>query len=341
MQQGDCELQALNTLRLRAWAPEVRRIADLDALRAALRTARLRGLPVIPLGQGSNVVLCGQLNALVLKLEIRGKTVLSEDGEHVCLRVAGGEDWHSLVVWSLARGYYGLENLALIPGTVGAAPIQNIGAYGRELAPFVSAVHALNCADGSELVLSREDCQFGYRDSVFKHRLRDTVVITHLDLRLPRRDVPDCSYPGLQQQLAQQSAADPITASAVFDAVVALRRAKLPDPAQQPNAGSFFKNPLVSQPRAAQLQQAFPALPVYPVEGGAKLSAAWLIEHGGWKGTRREGVGVHPGHALVLVNYGADDGAQLLRLARDIQAAVADRFDIALEIEPRVYGAVA
>ncbi|WP_197911774.1 UDP-N-acetylmuramate dehydrogenase [Kineobactrum salinum] len=338
MTRGDCELQALNTLHLRARARGLQRVADLDTLRAALRSAGALGLPVIPLGQGSNVVLCEQLEALVLKLEMRGKTVLSEDSEQVCLRVAAGEDWHGLVVWCLDQGYYGLENLALIPGTVGAAPIQNIGAYGRELAPFVSAVHALRCADGSELLLSREDCEFGYRDSVFKHRLRDAVVITHLDLQLPRRDLPDCSYPGLQQQLVQQSGAGPATARAVFDAVVALRRAKLPDPAREHNAGSFFKNPMVDRARAEQMRRDFPALPVYPVEGAAKLSAAWLIEQAGWKGVRRDGVGVHPGHALVLVNYGADDGDRLLQLARDIQSSVAARFAIELEIEPRVYG---
>lgn len=331
-------LQAFNTLHLQAQAPALCIITSLNQLREALADARALGLPVLPLGQGSNVVLCGDVVAMILKIELYGRTVLSVDEETVTVRVAAGEDWHQLVLWSLAQGYYGLENLALIPGTVGAAPIQNIGAYGRELAPFVTAVHALRCSDGEVLTLSREHCAFGYRDSVFKHALRDTVVITHVDLRLSRQPRLETGYPGLQAELERAGVEQP-TPLTVCDAVVALRRAKLPDPALEPNAGSFFKNPVLSRSTAEALHAVYPQMPLYPQgPGKAKLSAAWLIEQTGWKGVRMNGVGIHPGHALVLVNYGGDNGGALLALARDVRAAVANRFDIVLEIEPRVYG---
>lgn len=332
-------LQMLNTLRLQSQVPFLHRITSLNQLRDALAHARALDLPVLPLGHGSNVVLCGDMQAMVLKIELCGRTVLSTDTEAVTLRVAAGEDWHQLVLWSLAQGYYGLENLALIPGTVGAAPIQNIGAYGRELAPFVVAVRALRCSDSEMITLSREDCAFGYRDSIFKHALRDAVVITHVDLRLPRQPALEISYPGLQAELARSCYEQAPTPQTVCDAVVALRRAKLPNPALEPNAGSFFKNPVVARGKAEALRARYPYMPLYPLDTDtAKLAAAWLIEEAGWKGVRQHDVGVHPGHALVLVNYGADNGAVLLALARDIQAAVAGRFDIALEIEPRLYG---
>lgn len=334
-------LQALNTLALQAQATALARIGDEAALGAALQWARAEGLPVMPLGEGSNIVLAADLEALVLKMETRGIHLLEESSERVVLRVAAGENWHALVQWTLQRGYYGLENLALIPGTVGAAPIQNIGAYGVELAAFVRAVHGLGSATHEAISLSCSDCEFAYRDSIFKHSLRDRVIITAVDIELSRTACMKVDYPALALEL------DPIAAAAltpqdVFDAVVRIRSSKLPDPARVPNAGSFFKNPVLSSEVADELASQFPELPQYPQpDGGVKLPAAWLIDHCGWKGFRRDGLGVHPEHALVLVNYGSDSGAQLLALAADVAASVQDSFDIELEIEPRVYGAAA
>jgi len=331
-----------NTLGLKATPSALRSVTSLDELAQALHWARARQLSVLPLGEGSNIVLLPRIDALVLELGLKGRELLQRDANAVLLRVAAGENWHALVAWTLSQGYCGLENLALIPGTVGAAPVQNIGAYGRELAPFVEAVHALHCADASPLRLSQADCRFGYRDSVFKQALRDQLVITHVDLRLPLRASAEFSYPGLREALAQRGAAGPPSPQAVFDAVVALRQAKLPDPAQEPNVGSFFKNPLLLQAEAEALQRAYPELPVYPAASGqCKLAAAWLIERAGWKGVRRGAVGVHPGHALVLVNYGADSGCEVLALAAEIQASVQAQFGVLLELEPRVYGAAA
>ncbi|RLQ23084.1 UDP-N-acetylmuramate dehydrogenase [Seongchinamella sediminis] len=331
-------LRARNTLHLESHAKALVEVSSGAQLSAALDWARAEGLPVLPLGSGSNVVLAGDIDALVVCQRGSAIDVLSEQGDSVMLRVAAGHDWHALVEQSLARGYYGLENLALIPGTVGAAPIQNIGAYGVELERFVAAVHAVETASGRALTLSAGDCGFAYRDSVFKRELRDKLVITAVDLRLSRRPAPELAYPALRSELERAGIRDPGPED-VFRAVVAVRSRRLPDPAREPNVGSFFKNPVVAAAVAAALQEQYPDMPLYPqADGGAKVPAAWLIERAGWKGRRRGGVGVHPGHALVLVNYGSDAGADILALAEEIRAAVASRFTIALEPEPRIYG---
>jgi len=334
----DEPLKPCNTLALQARARLLVRADRERDLHEALALADREGRAVVPLGEGSNVVLAGDLDALVLRVNTRGIIVLDEDAQRVLLRVAAGEPWHRFVDWTLARGYSGLENLALIPGTVGAAPVQNIGAYGVELAGCLRSVHALSIADGAAVCLAAAECAFGYRDSVFKGRLKDRLVITAVDLELSRIPRLHTGYPALAQALAGRDSAS-LTPRDVFDAVVAIRRSRLPDPAREPNAGSFFKNPVVDAARAAALARDHPALPAYPQpEGGVKLAAAWLIEQCGWRGYRADGVGVHLGHALVLVNYGSDSGRELLQLAGEIAASVQARFGVALEIEPRVYG---
>jgi len=294
-------------------------------------------MAVIPLGEGSNVVVAGDLQAMVLRQRTPGIRLLEDHGSNVVLRVGAGENWHALVQWTLRQGLFGLENLALIPGTVGAAPIQNIGAYGVELAPFVAAVHAVGIDDGEALTLSRLECTFGYRDSIFKRELRERVVITAVDLCLGRTPALNIDYPALSAALAGRDVAA-LTPHDVFEAVVNIRRARLPDPAAEPNVGSFFKNPVIAAEQAGDLAHRFPDIPLFPLaEGGFKTSAAWLIDYCGWKGRRRGGVGVHPGHALVLVNYGSDSGVELLSLAAEIADSVERTFAVALEIEPRIY----
>ena len=338
--QGEA-LQPYNTLALAARARALLRVADQGQLLEALAWAAGRAMTVIPLGEGSNVVVAGDLDALVLRLDTRGIELLEDDGDSVLLRVAAGENWHQLVQWSLEQGFFGLENLALIPGTAGAAPIQNIGAYGVELAPFVHQVHCVTIAGGSSRTIAGSACQFGYRDSIFKHGLQDQLVITAVDLQLSRRPRVQADYPALARALEQGGCTE-ATPREVFDAVVDIRRSKLPDPARVHNAGSFFKNPVLPVQRAQALARQFPALPLYPQpDETVKLPAAWLIDFCGWKGHRDGGLGVHPEHALVLVNYGNDNGADLLSLARAIADSVLDTFDIALEIEPRIYGGAA
>jgi len=331
-------LRRHNTLALPACASHFARIDSAGDLLEALEWADVRQLPVIPLGQGSNVVLANDLQALVLRIATQGREVLDRNDSRVQLRVQAGEDWHALVSWTLEQGYFGLENLALIPGTVGAAPIQNIGAYGVELDTLVVAVHALDRVTGEALVLDREACQFAYRDSAFKGDLRDQLVITAVDFSLSRRCTVQLGYPALAEHLQEKGVQD-IDAKAVFDAVVELRRSRLPDPGVAPNAGSFFKNPLITANVADELRERYPDLPCYPQESGAvKLPAAWMIQACGWKGRREGEVGVHPGHALVLVNHGAASGQQLLQFAGRVADSVRDKFGVELEIEPRVYG---
>lgn len=331
-------LQDLNTLSLEGCARALTRVRSGRELRTALDWAKVEGLAVVPLGEGSNVVIAGDVDALVIRMETRGITVLDDSRAQLQLRVAAGENWHSLVAWTIGRGFYGLENLALIPGTVGAAPIQNIGAYGVELAGFVQRVHCISVDSGEPQVLDAAACRFGYRDSVFKQALRDSLVITEVDFQLSHQPAVQVEYPVLSRWLEERGIVTP-TPQSVFEAVVDIRRSKLPDPRQVPNAGSFFKNPVVTGERARALSHRFPDLPQYPqADGSIKLPAAWLIDYCGWKGHCKGGLGVHPQHALVIVNYGSNSGKALLALAADVAASVLDSFDIELEIEPRIYG---
>ncbi len=332
-------LRPYNTLAMQARAEALVSVSSDDELLAALEWARTQQLPVLVLGEGSNVVFAGDINGLVVRQESRGIHVLESEASHVSLRVGAGENWHELVQWTLNRGYYGLQNLALIPGTVGAAPIQNIGAYGVELQSALLHVHAKRIADNQHVTLDHAACAFGYRDSIFKHDLKDQLAITAIDLQLSLRPDVTITYPALANFFQENPVIQP-TPQTVFDAVVRIRRSKLPDPTREPNAGSFFKNPVVEEQIAKKLRHKYPEIPNYSqLDGSQKLSAAWLIDHCGWKGFRRDNLGVHWQHALVLVNYGNNCGQQLLTLANDIAASVYGKFGVHLEIEPAVYGA--
>lgn len=334
-------LQGYNTLSLEGRANALVRVCTKTELLAALQWAAERDLTVIPLGEGSNVVIAADLDAMVVRTDMQGIEIIEDRGDAVVVRVAAGENWHGFVQWSLEQGYYGLENLALIPGTVGAAPVQNIGAYGVELASFVQMVHCLPLNGGDPLSLPGVGCEFGYRDSIFKQALQDQFVITAVDLQLSRLARVETSYPALANALQTRGIETP-TPRSVFDTVVDIRRSKLPDPSRVSNAGSFFKNPVVTEERARALIGDFPALPAYPQsDSRIKLPAAWLIDYCGWKGVRRNGLGIHPDHALVIVNYGNNNGAALLSLAEEVAASVFETFGLRLEIEPRVYGASA
>jgi len=334
VEQG-ADLQPYNTLALSATATTLVHAENVQDVREAISLARMKDLPLIPLGGGSNVVLAGDLDVVVLRMALIGVSELSRNATSVLLRVGAGEGWHDFVSWCLDHEFYGLENLALIPGTVGAAPIQNIGAYGVELEQFVEAVNVIDLTSAEARRLNREACEFGYRDSVFKRELRDRVVITSVDLRLSLQPTLNLDYPSLRNYLNVEG--ETATPRSVFDAVVAIRQARLPDPAELPNAGSFFKNPIVGQASGAYLRTRYSQLPVFPQpDGRMKLSAAWMIEHCGWKGLERDGVGVAANHSLVLVNHGSDNGTAVLALAQDIRESVRNVFGYELEIEPRV-----
>ena len=323
-------LAARNTLRVAVEAAHLAEVDDPDALPRVLALPAARD-GVLVLGEGSNVLLTRDVPGLVL--HVRHDAVEPLANGHV--RVGAGANWHAFVRWSLAQGFAGLENLALIPGTVGAAPIQNIGAYGTELAEFVHGVRAYDRTRRAWTVLAAADCAFGYRDSVFK-REPDRFVVAAVEFLLPRTRPLRLDYAGVREELAAMGVTAP-TPTDVADAVERLRRRKLPDPAKLGNAGSFFKNPVVSDVRARSLLSQNDALPHWPAgDGRVKLSAAWLIERVGLKGVRDGDAGIAEGHALVLVNYGHATGDALWALARRVQRAVLTEFGILLEPEPRV-----
>ncbi|MDP5055178.1 MAG: UDP-N-acetylmuramate dehydrogenase [Congregibacter sp.] len=323
-----------NTLALPCVARKLFWVSGPDDVLAALEWSASEGLPLMPLGEGSNVVLPTVLEAGVLKVADRSMTVLEDRGPALTLRVGAGKPWHDLVSDTLDLGYFGLENLALIPGLVGAAPVQNIGAYGVECDKFVLAVHGIDLVHGQPRTLSNAECEFAYRDSVFKSALRDRFLISAVDFRLSRTPNLNIDYPALSARVKDHA----VTPRAVFDAVVALRQERLPNPSITPNAGSFFKNPLLSTGKLHDLQRIAPEVPVYPVsETQCKVSAAWLIERAGLRGYRQRGAAVSEQHALVLVTHSGAVQNDVLDLANHVQSVVRERFAVSLEAEPRIY----
>ena len=290
--------------------------------------------PKFILGGGSNIVLTRDVEAVVVKVEIGGRRLLREEADAWIVEAGAGEPWHALVAWTLEQGWPGLENLALIPGSVGAAPVQNIGAYGVELADRFHSLDAVDLVTGRSVTLDAAMCRFGYRDSVFKQALAGKSVITRVRLRLPRPWQPVLGYLDLERKMSETGNARP-DARTVFDWVCAIRRAKLPDPAVIGNAGSFFKNPVVSPEQCRDIIGRDPEIVHYPMpDGSVKLAAGWLIDACGWKGKSVGRAGVYEKQALVLVNRGGASGAEVVTLARAIQESVYGRFGIRLEPEP-------
>jgi len=333
----DAPLDHLNTFGVRARARWLARVDSIESLPALFADPRIQGLPLLVLGDGSNVLLTRDWPGLVLTI---GAAKLSHsqepDGSHR-VRAEAGLKWNALVEWTLDHGIGGLENLVSIPGRVGAAPIQNIGAYGVELDRFVDAVEVWDRESGRHLRLPRAECGFRYRDSRFKSDAgRDRYIVTALDLVFPARPLLHLDYPGVREELAAMGIDEP-TPRDVARAIAAIRSRKLPDPSVLGNAGSFFKNPIVARERAAEVAVRHPSMPIFSAGPGlAKLSAAWLIEAAGMKGYREGDAGVSEQHALVLVNYGRAIGTELWRVAVRVIAAVRDRFGIELEPEPRI-----
>jgi len=331
---ASADLRALNTFGLPARAARLVRLDDPAQIAALARQPDWHAMPRLVLGGGSNIVLTGDFAGIVLKVAIAGRALVGEDEAAWYVRAGAGEDWHAFVCWTLAQGWPGLENLSLIPGTVGAAPIQNIGAYGLELGERLHSVDAVSLDDGAPRRFTAAQCGFGYRDSVFKHAAAGRWLITAVTFRLPRRWQPVTAYAELARELAAR-AIDAPTPHDIAAAVIAIRRRKLPDPACIGNAGSFFKNPLVDAATLERLLARHPDLPHYPQpDGRHKLAAGWLIERCGWKGRDLGPVGCFERQALVLVNRGGASGADVLRLARAIEDDVFGRFGVRLAPEP-------
>ncbi|WP_340202893.1 UDP-N-acetylmuramate dehydrogenase [Ascidiimonas sp. W6] len=289
------------------------------------------------LGGGSNMLLTSDVDALVIHLELHGKEVVCQDDTHVLIKAYAGENWHEFVLWTLAQDYGGLENLSLIPGSVGAAPIQNIGAYGVELKDTFVSCEAMEIANGKIHTFSKEACQFSYRDSIFKKSHKGAFVITSVTFRLSnKKHLVNTSYGAIEKELDDQKIKNP-TIKQVSEAVIAIRRSKLPNPSEIGNSGSFFKNPVISLAAFEQLKNKYPEIPSYKVsEEAIKVPAGWLIEQCGFKGKRYGDAGVHHKQALVLVNYANASGKEILALAKQIQQKVLETFQINIETEVNI-----
>ncbi|MBZ2206911.1 UDP-N-acetylmuramate dehydrogenase [Massilia soli] len=332
--EHDFPLKSLNTFGLAATARRYLRVSGAAELAAVMADAQLASMPRLLLGGGSNLLLTRDFDGLVLHMSGAGKDIVGETASHVLVRGAAGENWHGFVQYTLEQGLGGLENMSLIPGTVGAAPIQNIGAYGAEIKDVFHSLTVFDMASGMVRTMDAAACRFGYRDSVFKHADGQGLAIIDVTFALPRAWQPNLRYAELAQALLEAGVERP-TPQQVSDTVVAIRRRKLPDPAVIGNAGSFFKNPVVTREQCAQLLAQFPALVHHAQpDGSEKLAAGWLIDQCGWKGRNLGAAGVYPKQALVLVNNGGASGAEVLALARAIQADVHARYGVMLDPEP-------
>jgi UDP-N-acetylmuramate dehydrogenase len=324
-------LKALNTFGIDVTARWLGRFGSADELGEAVDW--VGGRPMVVLGGGSNVLFRGNIAGVVLLNGIEGIELIDEDEDYVYVRAGAGENWDGLVQYCIGRNWAGLENLSLIPGNVGAAPMQNIGAYGVELRDVFLELEAWSLAERKVRTFTLSDCEFGYRDSVFKRRLKGQFVILKVVLRLRKVPIFHTSYGALREELGDRK----LSIRAISEAVIRIRRSKLPDPAEIGNAGSFFKNPTVPAGRFEKLKGKFPEMVAYPAEGGNfKLAAGWLIEQCSWKGVRRGDAGVHARQALVLVNYGNATGEEIYALSEAVLQSVQDRFGVTLEREVNI-----
>lgn len=330
---NNASLKTLNTFGVNASAKYLSHIRNLQDIEALFEWKEKNDLPNLILGGGSNFLFKNDYEGLVAKIDLLGKDIEGEDDDAVYVSAAGGENWHDFVLWTIEQGFAGLENLSLIPGCVGAAPIQNIGAYGVEIADTFHSLQTVNLENGDIQEYYKALCHFGYRESFFKSQTLDKLLITSVTFRLPKKPIWKIEYAGLNDELKDQE----LSSKIISQAVIRQRQSKLPDPAVIGNAGSFFKNPVMSSSQWMGLKANYASIPGFTQTNGAmKTSAGWLIDQAGWKGFRAGDAGVSDKHALVLVNHANATGAELWQLAEDIMVSVEDKFGIRLEPEPRV-----
>ncbi|NUY80997.1 UDP-N-acetylmuramate dehydrogenase [Flavobacterium sp. MAH-1] len=331
----DFSLKNFNTFGIDAKARQFVAVHSLDDLKTVLEEHRLENKFI--LGGGSNMLLTKDIDALVIHVDLKGKKVLGEDGNHVLVESQAGESWHGFVLWAISQNYGGLENMSLIPGNVGTTPIQNIGAYGAEIKDTFVSCDAMNIETQQMRTFTKDECEFGYRESIFKNAEKNKYIITSVVFRLTKDTHKiNTGYGDIIKQLAANSIENP-TIKDVSDAVIAIRQSKLPDPKELGNSGSFFKNPIVPKSVYEQAKANYPEMPHYVVsETEVKVPAGWLIEQAGFKGKRFGDAGVHKNQALVLVNYGNATGAEILNVAKMVQGAVFEKFGIAIEAEVNV-----
>jgi UDP-N-acetylmuramate dehydrogenase len=326
-------LKPYNTFGIDAKAKYFVIFKSLEELKQILQNPKFRNEKKLFLGGGSNILLMNDFDGLVLKNEIKGIETVSENNEAAILKVGGGENWHSFVLECMERNLSGIENMSLIPGTVGAAPMQNIGAYGVEIKDVFVELEALNLATLEVEIFDKVKCSFGYRESFFKHQGKGNYVILNVSFVLSKKHVFNVSY-GAINDILQQMGVTELSAKAISEAVIAIRKSKLPDPADIGNSGSFFKNPEIDKTLYENLKQEFPTIPSYTIdEQTVKVPAGWLIEQAGWKGKRIGEIGVHTKQALVLVNYGGGKGQEIANLAKEIQDSIYQKFGITITPE--------
>lgn len=330
------DLSSFNTLQISAQASSFLSVTSVGQLEKICIQEEFNDAFVFVLGGGSNVLFADDFDGLVLHVSIMGKEVVKEDDNHVWLKVGAGENWHKTVLHCVEQGWGGIENLSLIPGTVGAAPIQNIGAYGVELEEVFHSLEAVQLETGERKTFNKTDCQFGYRDSIFKNKLKDRYVVANVTLKLDKHHTLNTSYGAIQQKLEEKSIEEP-TIKDISDIVIEIRNSKLPNPKDLGNAGSFFKNPIVSRQKFKQLKRGYKDIPGYELNDiEVKVPAGWLIEQAGWKGKVVGNAGTYKQQALVIVNHGGATGEEILELARQIQLSVDEEFDISLVPEVNI-----
>jgi UDP-N-acetylmuramate dehydrogenase len=334
--RNNYNLQPLNTLSVPSIAEYFIDITNESLLLDALVFSRDNNYPLTILGGGSNVLLPEYINGLVIKISTRGHSILFENNSELIVRFDAGENWHDIVLWSAENNLYGIENLALIPGTIGAAPIQNIGAYGVELQRCLESVEGFYFSSNIRFSLSNEECFFAYRDSVFKNVLRDKVIITHVTLKLSKVPQLAIDYPALKEQLIKdKNTLESLTSLDVANAVISIRQQKLPNPSQIPNVGSFFKNPIIDKKRYQKISHQYPAVVAYPMANNCyKLAAAWLIDQAGWRGKMVDNICMHENQALVLTNPNGCSTKEVLLFVDKVSESIKKKFGVTLEIEP-------
>lgn len=330
--QQNISLKPYNTFGINVFAQYFASFTTVDELAELLSPINHQPSTLI-LGGGSNVLFTKNFEGLVLKNELTGISLINEDANYYYVKAAAGEVWHNLVLHCIANNYAGIENLSLIPGNVGASPMQNIGAYGVEIKDIFHSLEAYHIKDKTIVSFTLQDCQFGYRESIFKHQLKGQFVILNVTYKLRKQPIFNTSYGAINAELAQMGVTE-LSIKAISQAIINIRSSKLPDPKQIGNAGSFFKNPQVSKFRLHVMQESFEKIPAYPVDDmHYKIAAGWLIEQCGWKGFRKGDAGCNPLQALVLVNYGNATGQEIFDLSTDIIQSVAAKFGITLERE--------
>lgn len=330
-------LQPYNTFGIKVFAKYFTIIRSASEGKELLASDLFKNEKHLFLGGGSNILFTKNFDGLVIKVEIKGIKILHENDANIVLKVGSGENWHTFVMYCVERNWGGLENLSLIPGTVGAAPMQNIGAYGVEIKKIISAVEAIEISSGESKNFTNAECNFGYRESIFKQNAKDKYLISSITLTLTKKNhYFNTSYGAIDETLKQQRVQE-LSVRSISDAVIHIRSTKLPDPSRIGNAGSFFKNPSIQADLHDFIKKHYPSLPSYPtVDGLVKIPAAWLIEQCGWKGKTFDNIGVHQHQALVIVNYGGGEGEKIWQLAMNIRDSVKEKFNITLQPEVNV-----